>query len=150
MPHFLNPNADDANLPKTSVFRNAYVQAENEKKAILERHVKMVNTKDNVQTINGKKICWNYRKGKCRFGHNCVFAHDSDLQKTKEQLESENRVQQTVICQNQSLAQPTEQEMTQIREEGMGTSSQKRKRPGLSQGLVPGKKVIKNYLKLKK
>jgi hypothetical protein len=28
--------------------------------------------------INGKKICWNNRKGRCRFGHNCKFAHDTD------------------------------------------------------------------------
>jgi len=32
-----------------------------------------------ADTINGKKICWNYRKGRCRFGHNCVFGHDSDV-----------------------------------------------------------------------
>lgn len=28
--------------------------------------------------VNGKKICWSHRKGRCRFGHNCKFAHTSD------------------------------------------------------------------------
>lgn len=32
----------------------------------------------NTTTFNGKKICFNHRKGRCRFGHNCKFAHDSD------------------------------------------------------------------------
>lgn len=48
--------------------------------------------KDNTQMINGKKICWNYRKGRCRFGHNCKYAHDSDIQKTTEELEVEKQV----------------------------------------------------------
>lgn len=136
-------------LPKTSVFHNPYIQAENEKQAILEKHVKMVNTKDSVQQINGKKICWNYRKGKCRFGHNCMYAHDSDLQKSKEQLETENQLQQTVLCQSQLLPQPTAEELKQIKEEGI-TLNKKRKKPGLAQGLVPGKKVMKSYMKHKK
>lgn len=48
--------------------------------------------KDNTVMINGKKICWNYRKGKCRFGHNCKYAHDSDIQKTNEELEADKQV----------------------------------------------------------
>lgn len=38
-----------------------------------------VDTDNNLQMKNGKKICWNYRKGRCRFASNCTFAHDSDL-----------------------------------------------------------------------
>lgn len=148
-PNFLISEGQNDDLPKTSVFSNPYIQAENEKQAILEKHVKMVNTKDNLQRINGKKICWNYRKGKCRFGHNCIYAHDSDLQKTKEQLDAENQTQQTVLYQNQSLPQPTTQELKDIQEEAVA-SKKNRKRPGLTQGLVPGKKVMKNYMKLKK
>lgn len=45
--------------------------------------------KDGTQMINGKKICWNYRKGRCRFGHNCKYAHDSDIQKTQEEIDGE-------------------------------------------------------------
>lgn len=149
-PSFLKPDPQSSSdIPKGSVFVNPYIQAENEKQAILEKHVKMVDTKDNVRVINGKKICWNYRKGKCRFGHNCIYAHDSDLQKTAEQLEAENQVQQTVLCQNKKLPQPTPHELKQIQSEAV-LNQQKRKRPGLTQGLVPGKKVMKDYLKYKK
>lgn len=148
-PSFLKSNTQTSGIPKGSVFINPYIKAEHDKQAILEKHVKMVDTKDNIRVINGKKICWNYRKGKCRFGHNCIYAHDSDLQKSAEQLEAENRVQRTVLCQNKDLPQPTPQELKQFQSEA-ALNHQKRKRPGLTQGLIPGKKVMKEYLKHKK
>lgn len=36
-----------------------------------------------------KKICWNFRKGRCRFGSKCTFAHDSDVkQRSSQQTDS--------------------------------------------------------------
>uniref|UniRef100_A0A0K8TMF0 C3H1-type domain-containing protein n=1 Tax=Tabanus bromius TaxID=304241 RepID=A0A0K8TMF0_TABBR len=61
------------------VFNNPYKEAEKAKIALLERHVKMVDNHKPALTKNGKKICWNFQKGRCRFGSNCTFAHDSDL-----------------------------------------------------------------------
>ena len=29
--------------------------------------------------LSGKKVCWLYRKGQCRKGHRCKFAHDNDI-----------------------------------------------------------------------
>ncbi|KAI4460771.1 hypothetical protein MML48_5g00012919 [Holotrichia oblita] len=115
-PGFISSNSTE-NVLTTSVFKNPFVEAENAKQAILEKHVKMVNANDNSQFLNGKKICWNYRKGRCRFGHNCKYAHDSDLQKSKEQLDAENQLQETVLCQSQPLAQPTVHEINQIVQE---------------------------------
>lgn len=149
-PSFLKTTSQSDDIPKGSVFINPYIQAEHQKQAILEKHVKMVETRDNVKVINGKKICWNYRKGKCRFGHNCMYAHDSDLQKSAEQLEAENQLQETILCQNQKLPQPSAQELKQIQCEAVLNQNNKRKRVGLTQGLVPGKKVMKEYLKHKK
>nr|CAI5834547.1 unnamed protein product [Callosobruchus analis] len=128
----------------TSVFKNPFLEAENAKEAILQKHVKMVDVKDKIDIINGKKICWNYRKGRCRFGHNCKFAHDSDIQKTEEQIQAEKdlAVKNAVVCQNiPQMGFVLEQ--SELDEEN-GTNK-KRKRPGLSQGLVPGKRVMKQY-----
>ncbi|XP_017779329.1 PREDICTED: uncharacterized protein LOC108564734 [Nicrophorus vespilloides] len=141
-PGFLGATGESVKAT-TSVFTNPFIEAEQTEEAILEKHVKMVSKKDNV-VINGKKVCWNYRKGRCRFGHNCKYAHDSDLQKTKEELSLENRVENTVICQNQELTQPSAQELLQIKNDSTA-ANQKRKRPGLTQGLVPGKKVMRSY-----
>lgn len=40
-----------------------------------------VDSEEHTKVKNGKKICWNFRKGRCRFGSNCTYAHDSDLHK---------------------------------------------------------------------
>ncbi|KAK5645451.1 hypothetical protein RI129_006751 [Pyrocoelia pectoralis] len=128
------PTPDFIDLPNTSVFTNPFKQAEEAKHAILEKHVKMVSTQENVRSINGRKVCWNYRKGKCRFGHNCIYAHDSDVQKI-----NDIEVQQTVLCQSQDFS--TEET------DPNNTVSRAKKRPGLTQGLVPGKKIMKNYHK---
>ncbi|KAJ0180342.1 hypothetical protein K1T71_003746 [Dendrolimus kikuchii] len=141
------------NALQTSVFSNPFVQAELAKAAILEKHVKMVPGKDNTQMINGKKICWNYRKGRCRFGHNCKYAHDSDIQKSTEEMDAEKQKLKSVVCEGigtvtsapppQATGDPVLPTDDTIWE---GRSDQKKlKRPGLSQGLVPGKKVMKMY-----
>lgn len=51
-----------------------------------------------------------------------------------------------VVCQNQVLKEPTEGEVEAMREVSTGDRKRK-KRPGLTQGLVPGKKVMKKYYK---
>ncbi|KAK7788764.1 hypothetical protein R5R35_000016 [Gryllus longicercus] len=132
---------------KNSVFSNPFVEAENAKKAILEKHVKMTPTRDEIKMINGKKICWNFRKGRCRFGHNCKFAHDSDLQS------SLNRHHANEIANSDLVALPN-QVIPIVDEEVEGDSenasiTQRKKRPGLSQTLVPGKKVMNMYKKQK-
>lgn len=87
---------------------------------------------------NGKKICWNYRKGRCRFGSNCTYAHDSDLHMTE-----------STTTTNQDSTQKTMVPKTAT----TGTLISKinnKKRPGLSDSIVPSKKVIKTYNAFKK
>ncbi|XP_044754223.1 zinc finger CCCH domain-containing protein 8 [Coccinella septempunctata] len=146
-PDFQVKSTPDEDGPQTnSVFKNPFLEAENEKEALLQKHVRMVDL-SNAIVINGKKICWNYRKGKCRFGHNCRFAHDSDIQKTAEQIEADKislQAKGVVVHKEQT---PT----TQILEiDEKNSNNGKRKRPGLTQGLTPGKKVMKNYYNQKK
>ena len=129
---------------KTSVFTNPFAEAEKAKSAILEKHVKMTPTLDDTKMINGRKICWNYRKGRCRFGHNCTFAHDSDLHRSATELEAIRTPQETIICQTQYNGQVAVNDEEEVDQENNQTHKRK-KRPGLSQTLVPGKKVLKIY-----
>jgi len=125
-----------------SVFSNPYVEAEKAKQALLEKHVKMIPTRDDIKEINGKQICWNYRKGRCRFGHNCKFAHDSDLFQGKSGG-ADNQLKDRAPVQ---AAQPDESVIeaeSEISQEGQIPN--RKKRPGLSQTLIPGKKVLKMY-----
>ncbi|KRT81405.1 hypothetical protein AMK59_6084, partial [Oryctes borbonicus] len=56
-PGFISANNTE-NVLTTSVFKNPFVEAENAKQAVLEKHVKMVNANDNREFLNGKRICW--------------------------------------------------------------------------------------------
>ncbi|XP_047114859.1 uncharacterized protein LOC124795080 [Schistocerca piceifrons] len=134
---------------KSSVFSNPFVEAENAKKAILEKHVKMTPTKEEITMINGKKICWNFRKGRCRFGHNCKFAHDSDLPNvnTENQSESGDVYNGQTVVLHDSVG-TGDSEISKCSENLLSVVS-KKKRPGLAQELVPGKKVLKLYKKQK-
>lgn len=49
----------------------------------------MTENPETALTINGKKICWNYRKRKCYLGTQCPYAHDSDVPLTEEQLKEQ-------------------------------------------------------------
>ncbi|XP_020290344.1 uncharacterized protein LOC109857952 [Pseudomyrmex gracilis] len=145
-------------LLRTSVFSNPFVEAERAKSAILEKHVKMTPTLDDTKMINGRKICWNYRKGRCRFGHNCTFAHDSDLHRSAAELEALRTPQETLVCQtrysNGQLQQQQQQQVLQVasddenevdQENNRMANRKRKKRPGLSQSLLPSKKVFKLY-----
>lgn len=98
-----------------------------------------VETDAHTHMKNGKKICWNYRKGRCRFGSNCTYAHDSDL-----------HVAGTLG--DKDIAPTTMNNSVPI-SATIGTITSKtsnKKRFGLSDSIVPSKKVIKAYNTLKK
>eukprot|EP00092_Neocalanus_flemingeri_P008110 GFUD01008750.1.p1 GENE.GFUD01008750.1~~GFUD01008750.1.p1 ORF type:complete len:205 (+),score=71.80 GFUD01008750.1:421-1035(+) len=117
-----------------SVFSNPFRAKEDKKEAILEQHVEMTLKQEAGRTINGKKVCWNFRKGRCRHGHKCSFAHDSD-------------VKSSVV---ESLYSPKYDSGAQVSCEKANTRTVqplamvvRKKRPGLSDGIQPSKKAMK-------
>lgn len=101
---------------------------------------------------NGKKICWNYRKGRCRFGSNCTYAHDSDLHVS----EPDKELQQTTNSNSGVSLTPsigttlTSKTKTNHNNNNNSSSNNSKKRSGLGDSIVPSKKVIKAYNALKK
>lgn len=79
----MNPFRSTEASSGQSVFANPFKEAEDAEKNVLEKHVKLAPKLDDIREINGRKICWNYRKGRCRFGAKCVFAHDCELLQKK-------------------------------------------------------------------
>ena len=39
----------------------------------------MTRRQEEMKVIDGKKVCWMYRKGRCRQGAKCKFGHDNDV-----------------------------------------------------------------------
>ncbi|EDW02474.1 uncharacterized protein LOC6559610 [Drosophila grimshawi] len=127
---------DNAATKRTGdVFSNPFLEAELHKTASLERHVKMVNNDTHMQLKNGRKICWNYRKGRCRFGTSCQYAHDSDLS-----LEASADKDAKLETAAQTSTPHSSANKGRDRDR-----DNKRKRPGLSDAIEPGKRVMKSY-----
>jgi len=125
-------------LQGTSIFANPFREAEDARRAVLEKHVKLTTQPTDLRQINGKQVCWNYRKGRCRFGRGCKFAHDSDLQGAGagaggQEPEAEEAPAEAPEVSTSALGAPPDGEPP------------RKKRPGLSQTLVPGKKVKRMF-----
>lgn len=100
----------------------------------------MVKTDLNIKTINGVKICWNYRKGRCRFGSKCTFAHDSDIQKSTAHELNVGNNEPALSAVNDypiNVVNPKFNESQNI--------EKKKKRPGLGNSIIPSKKVMTAY-----
>lgn len=145
-----------------SVFSNPFRAREEKKVAILEHHVGVTNRQEAANMFNGKKVCYNFRKGRCRHGHKCKFAHDNDVRKevsdslysakydeaaqiSHEKLETDTRphLQLAPTTEDVNLLQPPD-----LDPEAAVISSGKKKRPGLSDKLVPSKKAMKFHNKV--
>jgi len=130
-----------------SVFSNPFRDKEEKKKAILEQHVNMTQRQEEMRVIDGKKVCWMYRKGRCRQGARCQFAHDNDV-KTDRVREAKydgdsqisvdkcakgavNNIKFNPVATRELSPPPLEDELMK-----------RKKRPGLSQNLVPSKKAM--------
>jgi len=132
-----------------SVFSNPFRDKEDKKKAILEQHVNMTKRQEEMKMIDGKKVCWMYRKGRCRQGSKCQFAHDTDVKTDKvrevkydadSQISNDKSAKGAV---QPIQVQPMDPIPTQEEEPFV-----RKKRPGLSQGLVPSKKAMQFHKKV--
>ena len=103
-----------------------------------------------------------FRKGRCRFGSKCTFAHDSDVKQKPELTgtatttnDSEKNRQNNaatganlVQLNSNHSAQKFENDELDNSEAVIECNKTKKKRPGLSNGLVPSKKAMKFHEKV--
>jgi len=135
-----------------SVFSNPFRDKEDKKKAILEQHVNMTKRQEEMKMIDGKKVCWMYRKGRCRQGSRCQFAHDTDVKTDKVRevkYDAESQISNDKSAKGAAppiKVQTMNEETSLIQEEE--ESVVRKKRPGLSQGLVPSKKAMQFHKKV--
>lgn len=133
------PSFQSTNLGSSSVFSNPFREEEAEQSSILERHVKMTTPVSQQTTVNGKQICWNYRKGRCRFGHNCKYVHDSDVVGLSGSTQDPEPAEPELVAASAAAPCKVGNEET--------SQKHKKKRPGLSDSVTPSKKAMKFYQK---
>jgi len=135
-----------------SVFSNPFRAKEDKKDAILEQHVEMTQKQEAGRTINGKKVCWNFRKGRCRHGHKCSFAHDSDVKTSVVESLYTPKYDEgaQVSCDkvDTMTMQPLQMSRNMREEEEDESQKIRKKRPGLSEGLMPSKKAMQFHNKV--
>ncbi len=147
-----------------SVFGNPFRESEDRKRAVLEKHVAMTARQEERKTIDGKKVCWNFRKGRCRFGHKCTFAHDSDIGLKKPEAAPKKPDISAEPSSGQVAPPPQPPPAAQLPvqsaefdegsvisgedTQGYAAAAKKKKRPGLSQDLTPSKKAMKFHNKV--
>jgi len=151
-PSFLVEQSDmkcELSPVENSVFNNPFRVREDQKKAMLERHVEMTTKQEDQRTIGGKKVCWNFRKGRCRFGSKCTFAHDNDVT-----VKQDSAKQSLASIGGEKVAKSPpffREQADEVDDSAVIECNKKaKKRPGLSQGLVPRKKAMKFHEKVYK
>lgn len=129
------PSFQSSTVGSSSVFSNPFREEEYAQCSVLERHVKMTTPVSQQTQVQGKQICWNYRKGRCRFGHNCKYLHDSDVLGLSGAAPETTPEVQLVA----SSEGPSPNEAASLK--------RKKKRPGLPDGINLSKKAMKFYHK---
>ena len=102
-----------------------------------------------------------FRKGRCRFGSKCTFAHDSDVKQKPELLtgtsttDSEKNRQNSAATGANAVQPNTNHSAHMFENDELDNSEAviecnktKKKRPGLSNGIVPSKKAMKFHEKV--
>ncbi|XP_037816115.1 uncharacterized protein LOC119606618 [Lucilia sericata] len=135
------------------VFNNPFLEAEKLEIDKLQKHVKMVDSENHLLQKNGRKICWNNRKGRCRFGNKCKYAHDSDLVETNAGVDVHNKQSLKTPATTKTFlakaASTYSHEEHTAQPEVITSDNKNRKRPGLGDSIVPGKRVMKTYQQTK-
>ncbi|XP_073417021.1 uncharacterized protein [Dendrobates tinctorius] len=132
----------DSGLSSSSVFSNPFQNEKQAQLSILERHVKL---SDCNWAKGGKSVCLAYqRDGRCRYGTRCKYSHGSDLPQgssASAQRESVGNDSSKKVLEMHNLMCGEEQTEEPQSDKG------KRKKPGLSDTLVPPKRSLKSYQK---
>lgn len=151
----------------SSVWANPYLEAEQAKRAILEKHVKL--SEADLNSEKARKVCYKFLKGKCRFGKNCKFMHDGNISHNAKQgrtTESQSHVEQVhenVTCRQkdpcpsrvqqgkssskQTLDYLCNSGCIEAPDEVADNAQMRKRRVGVGKSLIPPKKAMQAYQK---
>ena len=104
----------------------------------------MTANEQEEKNAGGKKICWNFRKGKCRFGRKCKYSHGNDVVGVKAADEGNHRGG------NYGDQPWTDEPVTDPADDDsyMGQAKRK-KRHGINDTMNPSKRAMKDLHKIR-
>ncbi|XP_043915761.1 uncharacterized protein LOC122791850 isoform X2 [Protopterus annectens] len=139
-PQLDDPLVNREKTSSTSIFKNPFKEEEQEHLSMLQKHVPLT-VHDSPSETGGKKVCHMYQKNKrCRFGVNCKFAHDCDLQVIKDSEGCPPDNSSSVLSPSALILAHSETNAA-----GDGQVIRVKRKPGLSQTLIPPKRALKNF-----
>lgn len=150
-------------ISENSVFSNSFAQTEATVQQTLSKHKKLseISTNNNDKRHRKKtvrkeendktKLCMHFFKhGSCKYQDKCKYSHT--LMKQPEKALSSQEVVQPDITHKQELYKKSTKKRKESYDddddgddESAASKSKAKKRPGLGNDIVPGKKVLKAY-----
>ncbi|KAL6487706.1 hypothetical protein MHYP_G00043320 [Metynnis hypsauchen] len=131
----------------SSVFANPFKEKAEARLNVLQKHVPLTLQARPIQ-IGGKRICVAYRRdGRCRFGIRCKFAHDSDLQSSTGFPAHSDTGPLDQTQSNPDSLHTSDYKISALErgEEEEESLKRKKHRVGLSDTLIPPKRMLKQY-----
>jgi len=155
-------NVNKRKLSQNSIFSDPFAQSNASIEQTLSKHKRLTETKDQEPNkrqrkkqakeseVKKTKLCVKFFKsGTCKFGDKCKFAHKLlSQQEHSMEFKEPDIVSQPDLVKKKKKNNNFMASTNDPNSEDEGQSVSKKKRPGLSNNLVPGKKVLQNYDKL--
>lgn len=139
------PNTKELNqrtYQTSSVFFNPFLAEEKKKLSVLEKHVQLSEGKSEEDKQKSKKICFKFQKGRCRLNDKCKFSHDLVATGTPS-FETEKPREPSLapsVSTSGTRYEPDE-------EEEAWEQKKKKRKPGVTDSLVPPKRAMAAYEK---
>ncbi|XP_072280503.1 uncharacterized protein [Pyxicephalus adspersus] len=128
----------------SGVFSNPFQDEERAQLSILERHVKL---SDSNWAKGGKGVCLAYQKdGRCRYGTKCKYSHGTDLPQGAT-MSSQGGLSRSGGDAPEIVGDSSGLQIGDEVGEDTQVEKGKRKKPGVSNTLIPPKKALKSYQK---
>ncbi|CAH2321537.1 hypothetical protein AB205_0130250 [Pelobates cultripes] len=130
------------------VFSSTFREEQEAQLNVLEQHVKL---SDSNWMKRGRGVCLAYQKdGRCRYGTKCRYSHDSDLMQPGTQLVNKGSEHNLLRedggwMHREENVEGNEGKESELDRDEKQSQRGKRKKPGLSNTLIPPKKSMQNY-----
>ena len=126
----------------SSIFFNPFLAEEKKKLSVLEKHVQLSDSKPEEENRRKKQICFKFQKGRCRLGDKCKFSHGMAAETSNSEPEKPKEPSLVPSLSNAATSYEPDED-----EESWELKKKKKRKPGVTDSLVPPKRSMAAYEK---